>query len=80
MKVLYQENLASLADALGRMGFEMHPMGEDVAVDAVLFTSSAKSALQSRPGAHGALMLNAKGLNAAQAAHALRRRSRTPLF
>ena len=80
MKVLYQEGLGSLAGALGKMGFEMHPLGEDIVADAVLFTSSAKRALQSKPGAHGALLLNAKGLNAAQAADALRRRMRTTLF
>jgi len=80
MKVLYQEDLSSLASALSRMGFEMHPMGEDITADAVLFTSSAKRAFQSRPGVHGAVLLNAKGLNAAQAAHALRRKMQTPLF
>ena len=80
MKVLYQEDLSSLANALSRMGFEMHPMGEDILADAVLFTTSAQRALQSRPGLRGALMLNAKGLNAAQAAQALRRRTQAPLF
>lgn len=80
MKVLYQENLAQLAGALGKMGFEMHPMGEDIDADAVLFTSSARRALESRPGSRGVLLLNAKGLTAAQAANALRRRLPTPLF
>ena len=80
MKVLYQEGLASLAGALTEMGFEMHPMGEDIEADAVLFTSSVRRALQSKPGAHGALLLDARGLNAAQAAQALRRRAQTPLF
>ena len=80
MKVLYQEDLSPLAGELARMGFEMHPLGEDIVADAVLFTSSAKRALQSKPGAHGALLLNARGLNAAQAAQALRRRMRMPLF
>ena len=80
MKVLYQEGLASLAGALGKMGFEMHPMNEEIEADAVLYTSSVKRALQSKPGIHGALLLNARGLNAAQAADALRRRMRTPLF
>lgn len=80
MRVLYQENLSSLAHALSNMGFEMHPMGADIAADAVLFTTSSHRALKAKPGAGGAFLLNAKGLSAAQAAQALRRRSQMPLF
>lgn len=80
MKVLYQENLSTLASALSNMGFEMHPLGSDIVADAVLFTTSAQRAFASKPGASGTFLLNAKGLSAAQTAQALRRRSQAPLF
>lgn len=80
MKVVYQTDLGPLAGQLGAMGFEMHPMGADVAADAVLFTASPGRALKARPGASGALLLNVRGMSAAEAARALRRRSQAPIF
>lgn len=80
MKVVYQPDLVPLARALGAMGFEMHPLGADVAADAVLFTSLPGRALHARPAPGGALLLNVRGLNAAETARALRRRAQTPLF
>lgn len=80
MVVLYASELAPLATALGTMGFEMHPMQEGMAADAVLFSASPGSAMRARPAPGGALLLNARGMSAAQAAQALRRRSQAPLF
>ncbi|MCL1965033.1 MAG: hypothetical protein FWF69_08235 [Firmicutes bacterium] len=80
MKVVYQSDLTALARQLGSMGFEMHPMGAAVAADAVLFTSAPERAIRTRPAAGGAFLLNVRGMNAAQAAQALRRRSQAPLF
>ena len=69
-----------LAQQLGAMGFEMHPMGAGIAADAVLFTSAPGRAMRARPAPGGALLLNVAGMSAAQAAEALRRRSQAPLF
>lgn len=80
MKVVFQNDLEPLARVLGNMGFEMHPMGEDVTADAVLFTSSPARALAAKPSSRGALLLNVRGMSAAQTAEALRRRSQAPLF
>ena len=75
MKVVYQNDLTGLARQLGGMGFEMHPMGAPVAADAVLFTSMPRHALAAKPAQGGALLLNVRGMSAAQAAEALRRRA-----
>jgi len=80
VKVVYQSDLAPLAQQLGAMGFEMHPLGAEIAADAVLFTASPARALAARPAPGGALLLNVRGMNAAQAAQALRRRCQGPLF
>jgi len=80
MKVMYQSDLAPLAAALGKMGFEMHPLGAELAADAVLFTSAPGRALAARPAPSGTLLLNVRGMSAAQAAEALRRRCQAPLF
>ena len=53
---------------------------EGGAADAVLFASGAHAAMRVRPGAGGALLLNARGMNAAEAANAVRRRAREPIF
>ncbi len=76
MTVIYQPDLAPLAGQLGAMGFEMHPLGTDVLADAVLFTNAAARALAAKPAPAGALLLNVRGLNAAQTAAALKRRAR----
>ncbi|MDR0928642.1 MAG: YkuS family protein [Oscillospiraceae bacterium] len=80
MTVVYPQELTPLAQALSGMGFTMQPMGAEVAADAVLFTSSPHLAMRERPGAQGALLLNVRGMSAAQTAQALRRRSQAPLF
>lgn len=80
MKVVYAPGLEALAQSLGRMGFEMHPMGDNVAADAVLCEGSLRPALNTRSAAGGALLLNVRGLSPAQTAQALRRRCQLPLF
>ncbi|GHU83636.1 hypothetical protein FACS1894196_3830 [Clostridia bacterium] len=80
MKVLYPGDLAPLARELGAMGFEMCPIGGQEAADAVLFTHSPARALAVRPAPGGALVLNVRGMSAAQAAQALRRRTQAPIF
>ncbi len=80
MVVTYQQDLAPLAQQLGAMGFEMHPMGADIAADAVLFTSQSARALTAMPAGRGAVLLNVKGMSAAQAAQALRRRAAGPIL
>lgn len=74
MKVVYEQGLAPLAAALHTMGFEMHPMGAEVLADAVLFTASSGAAMRQKPGQGGALVLNVRGLSAAETAEALKRR------
>ncbi len=80
MKVVYQNDLAPLAQQLGAMGFDMHPMGTSVPADAVLFTSAPGRALRTRPAPGGAVLLNVRGMSAAQAAQALRRRAQAPVL
>jgi len=80
MVVAYQSDLGALARELGTMGFEMHPLGDEVAAEAVLFTSQPARALAQAPARRGALLLNVRGMNAAQAAQALRRRAAGPIL
>lgn len=80
MKIVYAPETAPLAHDLRGMGFELHAMGEDVAADAVLFAANARDALHVRPGSAGALLLNVRGLSAAETAEALRRRIRGSIF
>ena len=80
MKVLYHQELARLAVALQAMGFEMQPLAEDATADAILFASVSKAAMKTRPAPGGTLLLNARGMSAAEAAQALRRKTQTPLF
>lgn len=80
MRVLYESSLAPLAAQLAAMGFETAPLDEGGAADAVLFQAGAGAAMRARPGANGALLLNARGMNAAQAAGAIRRRLQEPIF
>ncbi|MEG0766398.1 MAG: hypothetical protein RR482_01665 [Clostridia bacterium] len=80
MKVIYQSGLEALAHSLHTMGFEMHAMQEQVAADAVLFAQDLQGAAKTRVRKHGAMLLNVRGLSAAQTAEALRRRCNGPLF
>ena len=80
MRVLYERGLAPLAAQLSTMGCETAPLDEGGAADAVLFQTGAHAAMRARPGAKGALLINARGMNAAQAAGAIRRRRQEPIF
>jgi len=74
MKVAYQPELEQMAKSLAALGFDMCPLGQEDAADAVLFEASAGNALRARCGKQGAVLLNVRGMNAAEAAQALRRR------
>lgn len=80
VRILYERGLDPLAAELAAMGFETARLEEGGAADAVLFASGAHAAMRVRPGAGGALLLNARGMNAAEAANAVRRRAREPIF
>lgn len=80
MRVLYERGLAPLAAELSALGFETAALEDGGEADAVLFAASAHAALRARPGPGGALLLNARGMNAAQAANALRKRARGPVL
>ncbi len=80
MKVVYPADLSQLANTLGSMGFEMHPMGADIMADAVLYAASPSKAFAVRPSPGGAFLLDVRGMSAAQAAQALRRRAQAPIL
>jgi hypothetical protein len=80
MKVTYQQGLENLAGSLSQMGFEMIPLGQEQETDAVLYRQGIEAALRARPSGRGALLLNVRGLSAAQTAQALRRRCHAQIF
>lgn len=80
MIVLYQRGLEGVAAQLARMGYRVHPMESRIPADAVLYVSDARAALRARAGEHGAAMVCARGLDAAQIARQLARRGCLPLF
>lgn len=80
MRILYERGLDPLAAELSAMGFETAALETGGEADAVLFCASAHAALRARPGAGGAFLLNARGMNAAQAARALRGRAQSPIL
>ncbi len=80
MKVAYPANLSQMAGALGSMGFEMHPLDANILADAVLYTTSPMRAMSVKPAARGAFLLDVRGMSAAQAAQALRNRTREPIL
>lgn len=80
MRILYERGLDPLAAQLAAMGFETARLEDGGTADAVLFAAGAHAAMRARPAAHGTLLLNARGMNAAQAANAVRRRMQEPIF
>lgn len=80
MIVLYEQGMEDTAAELAGMGFEMKPMSSRIRADAVLYISDAHAALMAHAGRKGAPLLCVRGLNSAQIASAIRKRSVHPLF
>ncbi len=80
MKVAFQQGLEPLADSLTQMGFDMVPLGQEQETDAVLYQQGIEVALRAKPSRRGAMLLNVRGLSAAQTAQALRRRCNAHIF
>lgn len=80
MRVLYEKGLDALASGLSALGYETALLEPGATGDAVLFCSSAHAALRARPAPGGTLLLNARGMSAAQAAQAIRRRAQGPVL
>lgn len=80
MRVLYERGLSPLAAELSALGFETALLEEGVAADAVLFAANAHAALRTRGAPGGTVLINARGMNAAQAAAAIHRRAQSPVF
>ena len=81
MNVLYQQGLESVAEELSRLGYSVHPLRSGVRADAVLFTSDAHGALETKAAHGGASILCVRGMSAGEIAGALSRRGcRSLLF
>ena len=81
MNVLYQQGLESVAQELAQMGYSVHPLRSGVRADAVLFTSDARGALETKAAQGGTSILCVRGMSTGEIAGALSRRGcRSLLF
>ncbi len=80
MTVAFEQGLEALAGSLSGMGFTMVPLGQESETDAVLYQQGLTVALGARPSRRGAVILNVRGLSAAQTAEALRSRCHARIF